>query len=66
MARSARRRGWSRRGRWCVAARYDMAPATRDFGYVPRVSIAEGLERLRAAWEKNPPAAIAMREGFRL
>ncbi|HST44952.1 MAG TPA: 2-alkyl-3-oxoalkanoate reductase [Luteimonas sp.] len=26
---------------------YDMAPATRDFGYVPRVSIAEGLERLR-------------------
>jgi nucleoside-diphosphate-sugar epimerase len=29
---------------------YDMAPATRDFGYVPRVSIAEGLERLRAAF----------------
>src|SRR5690606_25449032 len=28
---------------------YDMAPATRDFGYVPRVSIAEGLERLAAA-----------------
>ncbi|MGI8560957.1 MAG: 2-alkyl-3-oxoalkanoate reductase [Luteimonas sp.] len=28
---------------------YDMAPATRDFGYVPRVSISEGLERLRAA-----------------
>ncbi len=26
---------------------YDMAPATRDFGYVPRVSISEGLERLR-------------------
>ena len=26
---------------------YDMAPATRDFGYVPRVTIAEGLERLR-------------------
>jgi 2-alkyl-3-oxoalkanoate reductase len=25
---------------------YDMAPATRDFGYVPRVSIAEGLQRL--------------------
>jgi 2-alkyl-3-oxoalkanoate reductase len=25
---------------------YDMAPATRDFGYVPRVSIAEGLRRL--------------------
>ena len=28
---------------------YDMAPATRDFGYVPKVSIAEGLERLRAS-----------------
>lgn len=29
---------------------YDMAPATRDFGYVPRVSIAEGLDLLAAAW----------------
>ena len=28
---------------------YDMGPATRDFGYVPRVTIAEGLERLRAS-----------------
>ncbi|WP_242108635.1 2-alkyl-3-oxoalkanoate reductase [Luteimonas aquatica] len=28
---------------------YDMAPATRDFGYVPQVSFAEGLERLAAA-----------------
>jgi len=28
---------------------YDMAPAARDFGYVPKVSIAEGLERLRAS-----------------
>lgn len=26
---------------------YSMAPATADFGYVPRVSMAEGLERLR-------------------
>ena len=25
---------------------YDMAPATRDFGYVPRVSMQEGLRRL--------------------
>ena len=25
---------------------YDMSPATRDFGYVPRVSIDEGLDRL--------------------
>ena len=28
---------------------YDMTPATRDFGYVPRVSIAEGLRRLAAS-----------------
>ena len=26
---------------------YSMAPAARDFGYVPKVSMAEGLERLR-------------------
>ncbi|MDQ3229773.1 MAG: NAD-dependent epimerase/dehydratase family protein [Pseudomonadota bacterium] len=26
---------------------YDITPATRDFGYVPRVSIEEGLRRLR-------------------
>jgi hypothetical protein len=29
-----------------LAARYEMTPATRDFGYMPKVSIAEGLERL--------------------
>jgi nucleoside-diphosphate-sugar epimerase len=29
---------------------YDMGPATRDLGYVPRVSIDEGLLRLKAAW----------------
>jgi nucleoside-diphosphate-sugar epimerase len=28
---------------------YDMAPATRDFGYVPRVTIDEGLRRLRVS-----------------
>ena len=28
---------------------YDMAPATRDFGYVPKVTIEEGLARLAAA-----------------
>jgi nucleoside-diphosphate-sugar epimerase len=28
---------------------YDMGPATRDFGYVPRVSIDEGLRRLAAS-----------------
>ena len=26
-----------------------MAPATRDFGYVPRVSMDEGLARLQAS-----------------
>lgn len=29
---------------------YDMAPAQRDFGYVPKVSIDEGLARLAAAY----------------
>lgn len=29
---------------------YDMAPARRDFGYVPRVTFDEGLARLRAAY----------------
>jgi nucleoside-diphosphate-sugar epimerase len=29
---------------------YDMAPARRDFGYVPQVSIGEGLARLAAAY----------------
>jgi nucleoside-diphosphate-sugar epimerase len=29
---------------------YDMAPARRDFGYMPRVTIAEGLARLAAAY----------------
>ena len=35
---------------------YDMAPARRDFGYVPRVTLAEGLERLRAAWQAGAGA----------
>ena len=29
---------------------YSMEPALRDFGYAPKVSIAEGLERLRSAY----------------
>lgn len=29
---------------------YSMAPATRDFGYVPRVTIEEGLKRLAASY----------------
>lgn len=32
---------------------YDMGPAKRDFGYVPRVSIHEGLTRLKAAWTEH-------------
>lgn len=28
---------------------YSMAPAARDFGYVPRISMADGLARLRAS-----------------
>lgn len=31
---------------------YDMAPARRDFGYVPKVSIHEGLTRLKDACTK--------------
>ena len=32
---------------------YSMAPATRDFGYVPKVTIEQGLERLAEAWKKR-------------
>jgi len=28
---------------------YSMTPAARDFGYVPKISIAEGLQKLRAS-----------------
>lgn len=30
---------------------YDMGPARRDFGYLPRVGFDEGLLRLREAWQ---------------
>ena len=33
----------------CTPHWYSMEPARRDFGYVPQVSIEEGLRRLRAA-----------------
>ncbi len=33
----------------CTPHWYSMEPARRDFGYVPRVSIEEGLRRLRAS-----------------
>lgn len=32
---------------------YSMAPAARDFGYVPQVSMAEGLARLRASLQQR-------------
>ena len=32
---------------------YDMAPATRDFGYRPRVSFDEGLTRLKESLQKT-------------
>lgn len=32
---------------------YDIAAARRDFGYQPEVSVAEGMERVVAAWPKN-------------
>ncbi len=32
---------------------YDMAPATRDFGYVPRVSFDEGLTRLKQSLRRH-------------
>lgn len=36
----------------CTPHWYSMEPARRDFGYVPRVSMAEGLARLKAAWKE--------------
>jgi nucleoside-diphosphate-sugar epimerase len=32
---------------------YSMEPARRDFGYVPRVSMVEGMERLRRSFSGN-------------
>ena len=32
---------------------YDISAAQRDFGYVPRVSIAEGLARTAAWWRRE-------------
>lgn len=32
---------------------YNIAAARRDFGYEPEVSVAEGMERVVAAWPKN-------------
>ena len=41
--------GLSDRYRCIVPDHVGMAPARRDFGYIPRVSIAEGLARLAAS-----------------
>lgn len=38
---------------------YDMAPARRDFGYVPRVTIHDGLTRLTASWRNSGAAVTA-------
>ena len=32
---------------------YDISAARRDFGYVPRVSTAEGLQRLASWWRSR-------------
>ncbi|WP_045758494.1 2-alkyl-3-oxoalkanoate reductase [Xanthomonas albilineans] len=34
----------------CTPHWYSMEPARRDFGYVPRVSIAQGLQHLASSW----------------
>jgi len=36
---------------------YDISAAARDFGYVPRVSIAEGLRRTAGHWRERQAAA---------
>ncbi len=38
----------------CTPHWYSMEPARRDFGYVPRVSIDEGLTKLKASWKDAP------------
>ena len=37
----------------CTPHWYSMAPARRDFGYVPRVSIEEGLRRLASSSHRD-------------
>lgn len=39
----------------CTAHWYSMEPARRDFGYVPQVSIDEGLRRLQASSVREAP-----------
>lgn len=35
---------------------YDISAARRDFGYVPKVSVLEGLKQLTEWWQARPPA----------
>jgi len=37
----------------CGASRFDLAAAKHDLGYEPRVTIAEGLERLRTHLQRD-------------
>jgi nucleoside-diphosphate-sugar epimerase len=42
---------------------FDTRAAERDFGYRPTITIAEGLERLRAAHANHPPPTIPNNRG---
>ncbi|QNH10871.1 2-alkyl-3-oxoalkanoate reductase [Xanthomonas sp. SI] len=37
----------------CTPHWYSMEPARRDFGYVPQVSIEQGLQRLASSWRRD-------------
>ncbi|WP_420008555.1 2-alkyl-3-oxoalkanoate reductase [Xanthomonas sacchari] len=39
----------------CTPHWYSMEPARRDFGYVPQVSIEQGLQRLASSWRHDMP-----------
>ncbi|MBN6150628.1 NAD-dependent epimerase/dehydratase family protein [Xanthomonas sp. AmX2] len=39
----------------CTPHWYSMEPARRDFGYVPRVTIEQGLARLASSWRNDTP-----------
>jgi nucleoside-diphosphate-sugar epimerase len=39
----------------CTPHWYSMEPARRDFGYVPQVSIEQGLQRLASSWRRHTP-----------
>ncbi|MDV0440154.1 2-alkyl-3-oxoalkanoate reductase [Xanthomonas sacchari] len=39
----------------CTPHWYSMEPARRDFGYVPQVTIEQGLQRLASSWRHDMP-----------